>query len=65
MLKILQDSLQQYMKEHLDVQSGLRKGRGTKDQIANICWIIEKTREYQKNIYCPTDCSKAVSVYHN
>ena len=48
-----------------DVQAGFRKGRGTRDQIANICWIIEKTREYQKNIYCPTDCSKAVSVYHN
>ena len=48
-----------------DVQAGFRKGRGTRDQIVNIRWIIEKTREYQKNIYCPTDCSKAVSVDHN
>ena len=49
MLKILQARLQQYMNHELpDVQAGFRKGRGTRDQIANICWIIEKTREFQK-----------------
>ena len=52
MLKILQARLQQYMNRELpDVQAGFRKGRGTRDQIANICWIIKKTREFQKNIY--------------
>ena len=52
MLKILQARLQQYVnREHSDVQAGFRKGRGTRDQIANICWIIEKAREFQKNIY--------------
>ena len=52
MLKILQARLQQYMNRELpDVQAGFRKGRGTRDQIANICWIIEKTSEFQKNIY--------------
>ena len=52
MLKILQARLQQYMnQEHPDVQGGFRKGRGTGDQIANICWIIKKAREFQKNIY--------------
>ena len=52
MLKILQARLQQYMNRELpDVQAGLRKGRGTRDQIANICWIIEKAKEFQKNIY--------------
>ena len=52
MLKILQASLQQYMNRELpDVQAGFRKGRETRDQIANICWIIEKAREFQKNIY--------------
>ena len=52
MLKILQASLQQYMTRELpDIQAGFRKGRGTRDQIANICWIIEKAREFQKNIY--------------
>ena len=52
MLKILQARLQQYMNRELpDVQRGFRKGRGTRDQIANICWIIEKARELQKNIY--------------
>ena len=52
MLKILQARLQQYVNhELLDVQAGLRKGRGTREQIANIYWIIKKTREYQKNIY--------------
>ena len=52
MLKILQAQLQQYVNhELLDVQAGVRKGRGSRDQIANICWIIEKAREFQKNIY--------------
>ena len=52
MLKILQARLQQYMSRELPgVQAGFRIGRGTRDQIANICWIIEKTREFQKNIY--------------
>ena len=52
MLKILQARLQQYVNcELLDVQAGFRKGRGTRDQIANICWIIEKASEFQKNIY--------------
>ena len=52
MLKILQARLQQYMNRELpDVQDGFRKGRGTRDQIANIRWIIEKAREFQKNIY--------------
>ena len=52
MLKILQARLQQYMNCELpDVQAGFRKGRGTRDQIANIRWIIEKAREFQKNIY--------------
>ena len=57
MLKILQARLQQYMNCKLpDVQARFRKGRGTRDQIANICWIIEKAREFQKNIYfCFTD----------
>ena len=52
MLKILQARLQQYVKRELpDVQAGFRKGRGTRDQMANICWIIEKAREFQKSIY--------------
>ena len=52
MLKILQATLQQYVICELpDVQAGFRKGRGTRDQIANICWIIEKARDFQKNIY--------------
>ena len=51
MLKILQARLQQYMKRELpDVQAGFRKGRGTRDQIANTCWVIEKARKFQKNI---------------
>ena len=51
MLKILQARLQQYVNQELpDVQAGFRKGRGTRDQIANICWILEKAREFQKNI---------------
>ena len=61
MLKILQARLQQYENRELpDVQAGFRKGRGTRDQIANIHWIIEKVREFQKNIYFYlTDCTKA------
>ena len=61
MLKILQARLQQYMNRELpDVQAGFRKGRGTRDQIANICWIIKKAREFQKNIYfCFFDYAKA------
>ena len=61
MLKILQARLQQYMNHELpDVQAGFRKGRGTRDQIANICWIMEKGREFQKNIYfCFIDYTKA------
>ena len=52
MLKILQAKLQQYANRELpDVQAGFRKGRGTRDQIANICWIIKKAREFQKKIY--------------
>ena len=68
MLKILQARLQQYTKRELpDVQAGLRKGRGTKDQIANIHWIIKKAREFQKNIYfCFIDYAKAFDcVDHN
>ena len=62
MLKILQARLQQYVNLELpDVQAGFRKGRGTRDQIANIHWIIEKAREYQKNMYfCFTDYAKAL-----
>ena len=61
MLKILQARFQQYVNYELpDVQAGFRKGRGTRDQIANICWIIEKAREFQKNIYfCFIDYPKA------
>ena len=60
MLKILQAKLQQYMNQELpDVQAGFRKGRGTRDQIANICWIIEKAREFQKNYFCFIDYAKA------
>ena len=52
MFKILQARLQQYVNQELpDVQAGFRKGRGTRDQIANICWVIEKAREFQENIY--------------
>ena len=60
MLKILQARLQQYVNPELpDVQAGFRKGRGTRDQIANIRWIMEKAREFQKNIYsCLTECDK-------
>ena len=68
MLKILQAGLQQYVYHELpDVQAGLRKGRGTRDQIANIHWIIEKAREFQKSIYfCFIDYAKAFDcVDHN
>ena len=68
MLKILQARLQQYVNHELpDVQAGFRKGRGTRDQIADICWIFEKTREFQKNIcFCFTDYAKAFDcVDHN
>ena len=68
MLKILQARLQQYVSYELpDVQAGFRKGRGTRDQIANIHWIIEKAREFQKNIYFRfIDYAKAFDcVYHN
>ena len=68
MLKILQARLQQYMNRELpNVQAGFRKGRGTRDQIANIHWIIEKAREFQKNIYfCFIDYAKAFDcVDHN
>ena len=68
MLKILQAKLQQYMNHEIpDVQAGFRKGRGTRDQIANIPWIMEKAREFQKNIYsCFIDYAKAFdSVDHN
>ena len=61
MLKILQARLQQYVNRELpDVQNGFRKGRGTRDQIANICWIIKKARKFQKSIYfCFIDYAKA------
>ena len=68
MLKILQARLQQYVNHELpNVQAGFRKGRGIKDQIANICWIMEKAREFQKNInFCFIDHAKAFdSVDHN
>ena len=68
MLKILQARLQQYVNQELpDVQAGFRKGRGTRDQIANIRWIIEKAREFQKNIYfCFLDYAKPFDcVDHN
>ena len=60
MIKLLQGSLQQYVNSELaDVQDGFRKGRGTRDQIANIRWIMEKAREFQKNIYfCFIDYAK-------
>ena len=68
MLKILQGRFQQYVNHELpDVQAGFRKGRGTRGQIANIHWIIEKAREFQKNVYfCFIDCAKAFDcVDHN
>ena len=68
MLKILQARLQQYVNSEIpDVQAGFRKGRGTRDQIANILWIMEKAKEFQKNIYfCFIDYAKAFDcVDHN
>ena len=68
MLKILQARLQQYMNHELtDAQAGFKKGRGTRNQIANICWIIKKVREFQKKIYfCFIDYAKAFDcVAHN
>ena len=68
MLKFLQARLQKYVNHELpDVEVGFRKGRGTRDQIANICWLIEKAREFQKNIYfCCIDYAKAFDcVDHN
>ena len=67
MLKILQARLQQYVNRELpDDQAGFRKGRGTRDQIVNIRWIIKKAREFQKNIYCFIDYTKAFDyVDHN
>ena len=68
MFKILQARLQQYRKHELpDVQAGFRKGRGTRDQVANIHWIIEKAREFQNNVYfCFIDYAKAFDcVNHN
>ena len=68
MLKILKARLQQYVNHEIpDVQAGFRKGRGTRDQIANICWVIKKAREFQKNIYfCFIDSTKAFDcVDHN
>ena len=65
MLKILQARFQQYVNQELpDVQAGFRKGRGTRDQIANVCQIIEEAREFQKNMYfCFTEYSKALTVW--
>ena len=68
MLKILQARLQRYMNRELpDIQAGFRKGKGTTDQITNVCWIIEKAREFQKNInFCFIDYAKAFGcVDHN
>ena len=68
MLKILQARLQQYMNHEIpDVQAAFRKGRGTRDQIANIYWIIKKAKEFQKNIYfCFSDYAKVIDcVDHN
>ena len=67
MLKILQDRLQQYVNRELpDVQAGFKKGRETRDQIADIRWIMEKAREFQKNIYfCLIDYAKALWITTN
>ena len=67
MLKILQVRLQKYVNSECpNAQAGFRKGRGTRDQIANICWIIEKAREFQKYIYfCFIDYSKAFDCVHH
>ena len=64
MLKILQARLQQYVNHELsDIQAGFRKGRGTRDQIANIRWIMEKAREFQKNIYFCLNMPKPLTVW--
>ena len=68
MLKILQARLQQYLnrEQYLNVQTGFRKGRGTRNRIANICWIFKRARKFQKNIYCFIDYAKAFDcVDHN
>ena len=67
MLKIFQTRLQKYVNRELpDVQSGFRKGRGTREQIANIWWIMETAREFQKNIYfCFVDYAKAFDFAHH
>ena len=66
MLKILQARLQQYMNHELpDIQVRFKKGRGTRDQIANICWVIEKAREFQRNIFCIFDYTKAFDCVDN
>ena len=66
MLKIFQARLQQYVNRELpDVKAGFRKGRGTRDQIANIHWIIEKPREFQKNIYCFIYYAKTFDFEHH
>ena len=67
MLRVLQGRLQQHMNQELPaVQAWFRKGRGTRDQIANICWIIKKAREFQENIYfCFTDCARAFGITTN
>ena len=65
MLKIIQARLQQYVKQEFpDVQAGFRKGRGTRDQIANVHWIIKKARDFQKTIYfCFIDNAKTLTVW--
>ena len=65
MLKILQAKLQQCMNRELpDIQTGFRKGRGTRDQISSICWIIKKARQFQENIYfCFIDYAEALTVW--
>ena len=66
MLKILQAGLQQCMNQELpDVQARVRKGRGTRDKMANICWIIEKAKEFQKNNYSSLTKIKPLTVDHN
>jgi len=66
MLKIIQAKLQQYINQELpDVKARFRKGRGTRDQIANICWIIGKAGGFQKSIYCFTDYMKSLDCMHH
>ena len=65
MLKILQARLQVYVNIYLpDVQAGFRKGRGTRDQIANICWIIEEAREFQKNFFALLTMQKPLTMWN-